>query len=38
MEYGESFELDQPNGYGKTTSVYMMVRWIKPDEGEVFLN
>jgi lipopolysaccharide export system ATP-binding protein len=27
-----------PNGAGKTTTFYMVVGFIKPDEGEVFLN
>jgi lipopolysaccharide export system ATP-binding protein len=35
---GEIVGLLGPNGAGKTTSFYMVVGFIKPDEGTVFLN
>ncbi|MBL7727899.1 MAG: LPS export ABC transporter ATP-binding protein [Dinghuibacter sp.] len=35
---GEIVGLLGPNGAGKTTSFYMVVGFIKPDEGSVFLN
>lgn len=35
---GEIVGLLGPNGAGKTTSFYMVVGFIKPDEGAVFLN
>ena len=38
VEEGEFFALLGPNGAGKTTTFYMVVGFIKPDEGEVFLN
>jgi len=38
VEQGEIVGLLGPNGAGKTTTFYMVVGFIKPDEGEVFLN
>lgn len=35
---GEIVGLLGPNGAGKTTTFYMVVGFIKPDEGEVFLD
>lgn len=35
---GEIVGLLGPNGAGKTTSFYMVVGFIKPDDGNVFLN
>lgn len=38
VKQGEIVGLLGPNGAGKTTTFYMVVGFIKPDEGEVFLN
>ena len=38
VNQGEIVGLLGPNGAGKTTTFYMVVGFIKPDEGEVFLN
>jgi len=38
VNQGEIVGLLGPNGAGKTTSFYMMVGFIKPNEGKVFLN
>lgn len=38
VNQGEIVGLLGPNGAGKTTSFYMVVGFIKPNEGEVFLN
>jgi len=38
VEQGEIVGLLGPNGAGNTTSFYMVVGLVKPDEGEVFLN
>lgn len=38
VQQGEIVGLLGPNGAGKTTTFYMVVGFIKPDEGEVFLN
>ena len=35
---GEIVGLLGPNGAGKTTTFYMVVGFVRPDEGEVFLN
>jgi lipopolysaccharide export system ATP-binding protein len=35
---GEIVGLLGPNGAGKTTSFYMVVGFVKPDEGSVFMN
>ena len=37
VQQGEIVGLLGPNGAGKTTSFYMIVGFIKPDEGHVFL-
>jgi lipopolysaccharide export system ATP-binding protein len=38
VRQGEIVGLLGPNGAGKTTTFYMVVGFVKPDEGEVFLN
>ena len=38
VNQGEIVGLLGPNGAGKTTTFYMMVGFIKPDEGKVFLD
>lgn len=38
VSQGEIVGLLGPNGAGKTTSFYMMVGFIKPNSGQVFLN
>lgn len=38
VNQGEIVGLLGPNGAGKTTSFYMMVGFIKPNEGRVYLN
>lgn len=38
VKQGEIVGLLGPNGAGKTTTFYMVVGFIKPDEGEVFLD
>ena len=38
VDQGEIVGLLGPNGAGKTTSFYMMVGFVKPNEGTVFLN
>lgn len=38
VKQGEIVGLLGPNGAGKTTTFYMVVGFIKPDEGEVYLN
>ncbi len=38
INQGEIVGLLGPNGAGKTTSFYMMVGFIKPDEGHVYLD
>ena len=38
VKQGEIVGLLGPNGAGKTTTFYMVVGFVKPDEGEVFLN
>lgn len=38
LSRGEIVGLLGPNGAGKTTTFYMVVGFIKPDEGEVFLD
>ncbi len=38
LEQGEVVGLLGPNGAGKTTSFYMIVGFISPDKGQVFLN
>ncbi len=38
VNQGEIVGLLGPNGAGKTTTFYMMVGFIKPNEGKVFLN
>ncbi|HMG14806.1 MAG TPA: ATP-binding cassette domain-containing protein, partial [Saprospiraceae bacterium] len=38
VNQGEIVGLLGPNGAGKTTSFYMMVGFIKPNEGKVFLD
>lgn len=38
VKQGEIVGLLGPNGAGKTTSFYMMVGFIKPNRGQVFLN
>lgn len=38
LNQGEIVGLLGPNGAGKTTTFYMVVGFVKPDEGEVFLN
>jgi lipopolysaccharide export system ATP-binding protein len=38
VKQGEIVGLLGPNGAGKTTTFYMMVGFIKPDAGEVFLD
>lgn len=38
VSQGEIVGLLGPNGAGKTTTFYMVVGFIKPDDGEVFLN
>lgn len=38
VEQGEIVGLLGPNGAGKTTTFYMVVGFIKPNEGSVFLN
>lgn len=38
VQQGEIVGLLGPNGAGKTTTFYMVVGFIKPDEGEVFLD
>ncbi len=38
VKQGEIVGLLGPNGAGKTTSFYMVVGFVKPTEGEVFLN
>ncbi|MCS7189804.1 MAG: LPS export ABC transporter ATP-binding protein [Bacteroidia bacterium] len=37
LQPGEIVGLLGPNGAGKTTTFYMIVGFIKPDEGEIFL-
>jgi lipopolysaccharide export system ATP-binding protein len=38
VQQGEIVGLLGPNGAGKTTSFYMVVGFVKPDEGRVFMN
>jgi lipopolysaccharide export system ATP-binding protein len=38
VNQGEIVGLLGPNGAGKTTTFYMVVGFVRPDEGEVFLN
>lgn len=38
VNQGEIVGLLGPNGAGKTTSFYMMVGFVKPNEGKVYLN
>ncbi|MEM9991096.1 MAG: LPS export ABC transporter ATP-binding protein [Bacteroidota bacterium] len=38
VHQGEIVGLLGPNGAGKTTSFYMMVGFVKPNKGQVFLN
>lgn len=38
LHQGEIVGLLGPNGAGKTTTFYMVVGFVKPDEGEVYLN
>jgi lipopolysaccharide export system ATP-binding protein len=38
VSQGEIVGLLGPNGAGKTTSFYMVVGFVKPDEGRVFIN
>lgn len=38
MKQGQIVGLLGPNGAGKTTTFYMVVGFVKPDEGEVYLN
>ncbi|HMP28016.1 MAG TPA: LPS export ABC transporter ATP-binding protein [Saprospiraceae bacterium] len=38
VNQGEIVGLLGPNGAGKTTSFYMMVGFVQPDSGQVFLN
>jgi lipopolysaccharide export system ATP-binding protein len=38
VKQGEIVGLLGPNGAGKTTSFYMTVGFVRPDEGQVFLN
>jgi lipopolysaccharide export system ATP-binding protein len=38
VNQGEIVGLLGPNGAGKTTSFYMVVGFVKPNEGKVFLN
>jgi lipopolysaccharide export system ATP-binding protein len=38
VEQGEIVGLLGPNGAGKTTTFYMVVGFIKPDDGQVFLD
>ena len=38
VKQGEIVGLLGPNGAGKTTTFYMVVGFVRPDEGEVFLN
>ncbi len=38
VKQGQIVGLLGPNGAGKTTTFYMVVGFVKPDEGEVFLN
>jgi lipopolysaccharide export system ATP-binding protein len=38
VNQGEIVGLLGPNGAGKTTSFYMIVGFVKPDEGEVYLD
>ena len=38
VKQGEIVGLLGPNGAGKTTTFYMVVGFIKPNEGKVFLN
>jgi lipopolysaccharide export system ATP-binding protein len=38
METGEVVGLLGPNGAGKTTVFYMIVGFIRPDEGKIYLD
>jgi lipopolysaccharide export system ATP-binding protein len=38
VKQGEIVGLLGPNGAGKTTTFYMVVGFVRPDEGEVFIN
>ncbi|HMS68034.1 MAG TPA: ATP-binding cassette domain-containing protein, partial [Saprospiraceae bacterium] len=38
VDQGEIVGLLGPNGAGKTTSFYMMVGFVKPNEGQVYLD
>jgi lipopolysaccharide export system ATP-binding protein len=38
VEQGEIVGLLGPNGAGKTTSFYMIVGFVRPDEGKIFLD
>ena len=38
VKQGEIVGLLGPNGAGKSTTFYMIVGWVKPDSGTIFLN